>query len=272
MLSNSLRPAQYPQPKPRRKRRFATKISVPPFITKILVPIHNEPADIEDATPLTAPCFDDVLKMETLNLAYSRTNEYCPESPNPDVFECEYNEPLSDDMNRPRLCRQTANKPQITKFAADFDIIRKFKKRSFLNHGDHVFRGYFRQKECLLDGKPMDSYYIDIVGVYFMDLEAGIFQIAFKIQTKMLKSNLNWVTKKDIEALTVKLMSRRAVEGSNASTKDPEFYFNELVRGRFVEPVDTAEGPSKTRFRFSRVKDLEFTYFGRKKEIQQKAI
>jgi len=98
---------------------------------------------------------------------------------------------------------------------------------------------------------------VDIVGSYYMDLEAGIFQLAFKIRAMMLRSKIDSVSKRSVKALTTKLVNRCAVEGAKASTKDPEFYFDELVRRGFLKPS------TRSKYRFPMVKDLEFTYFKR---------
>jgi len=108
-----------------------------------------------------------------------------------------------------------------------------------------------------------------MVGSYYMDLEAGIFQLAFNIRAKMLKAQVNCIPKKAVQAVTAKVMKRRAVKGAAASTKDPQFYFGELVRRGFlkpdrrglVKPSSTEKVQSAIMYRFPMAKVLEFSYF-----------
>jgi len=169
--------------------------------------------------------------------------------------------------SRPRVRRRLGpdtaikvEKPRAVEFNPDYDILRKFEKIAFLNHGDHVFRGYIRRNESVLGHQAMPICLVDIVGLYYMDQEAGIFQLAFHIRETMKSVKISSISKRIAKKMIVKMMRRDAVKGAAANTKEPAFYFDELIRTGFLLPCSPrAHSQKAVKYMFPFFKEWEFS-------------
>lgn len=112
----------------------------------------------------------------------------------------------------------------------NFDILRKFKKRSFLNHADFVAKGYIRRNERALGVHRVVPGVMSIVAAYYVDAEAGIFQLAFHIYALTKKAKINTITSTMLSTLTTKIVGRKSVKGAKSNTANIELYRTELVR------------------------------------------
>jgi len=119
-----------------------------------------------------------------------------------------------------------------------FDILRKFQKRSFLNHGDCVVRGFVRKKQRVLGDRHVVPGIVGIVATYYVDGEAGIFQLGFNIHALTKRANLRTISDKILRKLMVKFLERRAIVGTAVNAKRIDFYRAELVRLGYLKVED----------------------------------
>jgi len=78
---------------------------------------------------------------------------------------------------------------------------------------------------------------VNIVASYYLDGEAGIFQLAFNIYSLTKKANHHTITIKMVHKLTTKLLERGSAKGAKVSTADIDFYCTELVRLGYLKAL-----------------------------------
>jgi len=140
---------------------------------------------------------------------------------------------------KPKLWRQKNGQPATGAYDPDFDTTRKFGRRAFLIHWDHVAKGFIRRSECDLQKTEIPECIADLVGSYYEDEEAGIFQLAHRMRRKMSKARIRTLNKRLLKEASVALVRGHAVEGALVNMKGGEYYLNELVKRKYFESFST---------------------------------
>jgi len=170
---------------------------------------------------------------------------------------------------KPKLWPRKKDQPKTGAYDPDFDTTRKFGRRSFLIHWDHVAKGFIRRSECDLEKTEIPECIADLVGSFYEDKEAGIFQLAYRIRGKMSKARIRSLTKRLVKEASVALVRRHAVEGALDNIKDGDYYLNQLLKREYLDAFSTDMKPitseSKMNYTFTMEKGLIFDCFEFKK-------
>jgi len=165
----------------------------------------------------------------------------------------------------PQKWRQNKDEAATDAYNPDFDTARKFGCRAFLIHCNHVVTGFIRKSECHSQKWEVPECVVDLVGSFYEDEDAGMFQLAHSIRKKMGRARIRSVSKRLIKKLTVRIMAENAVEGALSNIKDGDYYLNELLKRDYFNSFNTDMEPttseSKINFMFTMEKGLIFDCF-----------
>jgi len=183
--------------------------------------------------------------------------------------------------NKPRLERRDANRPFPTSKPAmtpmtisavdpqesilqhNFSVIHHFKKRLFLQYGENVLRGFIRRNESDLQGRRVVPGIINICISYYVDDEAGIFQIGHRLHRVLRKSRRRTIALKTVRAFLEQYVQNKGRGMISVKNVDIDFICNELVRLGYLVPIGkgtrSCELSETNLYQIPMGKVLEFT-------------
>jgi len=138
-------------------------------------------------------------------------------------------------------------------------VIHSFKKKPFLLYAENVLRGFMRRNES--ECGRMVPGIVDIVSAYYVDEEAGIFQLGHRLHRVLKKTPRRTMSLPTARALTERHFEQKGRGMVSVKVVDINFVCNELVRLGYLVPIrgrcDGISGSNKYQFPMQKV--LEFT-------------
>ena len=166
-----------------------------------------------------------------------------------------------------RCPAETFVDPRDSVLRHNFDVMHQFKRRCFLIDGQAVLRGFIRRNECLLEGRRVVPGIVDLCASYYVDDEAGIFQIGHKLHRILKKAKRHSITMEMARALTDKYLESKGDQTAMWRETKSALFCSELVRLGYLVPAPprtngaglSASRSSVTVYRIPMEKELEFS-------------
>ena len=158
------------------------------------------------------------------------TIDSVPALPKLKLIRRDANRPASRPTKRRRI---TSNQPTPSQIplSDDFTFLKRFKNKLFIVHGPTVLNGYIREQSAITH---IPSEIGDLCSLYYIDGEAGIFQIAYKLHRALTKANRRAITMDIVRTLITKYFG---IQCDGEMNENIDFWCSELVRLEFLVEI-----------------------------------